>query len=40
MNMYIAKAVRGRFTIVKNLGPIDPNERTVDMSRERDAVAV
>lgn len=27
MNMYIAQAQSGRFRIVKNLGPIDPNER-------------
>ena len=27
MNMYIAQARQGRFRIVKNLGPIDPNER-------------
>jgi ABC-type branched-subunit amino acid transport system substrate-binding protein len=40
MNMYIAKSVAGQFTIVKNLGPIDPNERAVDMSRANIAVAV
>jgi ABC-type branched-subunit amino acid transport system substrate-binding protein len=40
MNMYIAKAVAGQFTIIKSLGAIDPNERTVDMSREKIAVAV
>jgi ABC-type branched-subunit amino acid transport system substrate-binding protein len=40
MNMYIAKAVAGEFTIVKSLGAIDPNERVVDMSRENVAVAV
>ncbi|RAZ73176.1 substrate-binding protein [Mesorhizobium atlanticum] len=26
MNMYIAEAQNGRFRVVKNLGPIDPNE--------------
>jgi ABC-type branched-subunit amino acid transport system substrate-binding protein len=40
MNMYIAKAVGGRFEIVKSLGPIEPNERVVDESRESAAVAV
>jgi ABC-type branched-subunit amino acid transport system substrate-binding protein len=40
MNMYIAEAVAGQFTIIKSLGAIDPNERTVDMSREKIAVAV
>jgi ABC-type branched-subunit amino acid transport system substrate-binding protein len=40
MNMYIARAAAGQFTIVKSLGAIDPNERAVDMSREHDAVAV
>jgi len=40
MNMYIAKAVGGQFSIVKSLGEIDPNERTVDMSREDEAVVV
>ncbi|MBZ9797620.1 substrate-binding protein [Mesorhizobium sp. ES1-4] len=29
MNMYIAQAQRGRFRVVKNLGPIDPNERVL-----------
>jgi branched-chain amino acid transport system substrate-binding protein len=29
MNMYIAQAQRGRFRIVKHLGPINPNERIV-----------
>lgn len=29
MNMYIAQAQSGRFRIVKNLGPIDPNERAL-----------
>jgi urea transport system substrate-binding protein len=29
MNMYIAQAQGGRFRIVKNLGPIDPNERVL-----------
>jgi len=33
MNMYIARAVGGHFQIVKSLGPIDPNERVVDMTR-------
>jgi branched-chain amino acid transport system substrate-binding protein len=40
MNMYIAKAVAGEFKIVKSLGPVDPNEAVVDMSRESAAVAV
>src|SRR4029078_5259192 len=40
MNMYIAKATAGQFNIVKSLGPIDPNERAVDMSAENVAVAV
>jgi len=40
MNMYIAKAVAGRFTVVKSLGAIDPNERAVGVSRERAAAAV
>jgi len=40
MNMYIAKAAAGQFKIVKSLGAIDPNERTVDMSRENVTVAV
>ncbi|ESY67492.1 MULTISPECIES: substrate-binding protein [Mesorhizobium] len=29
MNMYIAQAQGGRFQVVKNLGPIDPNERVL-----------
>jgi branched-chain amino acid transport system substrate-binding protein len=29
MNMYIAQARRGQFRVVKNLGPIDPNERVL-----------
>jgi branched-chain amino acid transport system substrate-binding protein len=29
MNMYIAQAQGGRFQVVKNLGPIDPNERAL-----------
>ncbi len=29
MNMYIAQAQGGRFRVVKNLGPIDPNERAL-----------
>jgi branched-chain amino acid transport system substrate-binding protein len=29
MNMYIAQAQDGRFQVVKNLGPIDPNERAL-----------
>ena len=29
MNMYIAQAQGGRFRVVKNLGPIDPNERVL-----------
>jgi len=29
MNMYIAQAQGGRFRVVKNLGPIDPNERVI-----------
>ncbi|HEX8945902.1 MAG TPA: substrate-binding protein [Gemmatimonadaceae bacterium] len=40
MNMYIAKAVAGQFTVVKSLGAIEPNERVVDMTRESEAVAV
>ena len=39
MNMYIAQASNGQFKIVKNLGVIDPKERTVphlaDISRMR-----
>jgi branched-chain amino acid transport system substrate-binding protein len=31
MNMYIAKARSGRFEIVESLGPIDPQERFVDV---------
>jgi len=31
LNMYIAQARSGRFEIVENLGPIDPQERPVDM---------
>jgi branched-chain amino acid transport system substrate-binding protein len=41
MNMYIAQASNGQFKIVKNLGVIDPKERTVphlaDISRMRAA---
>ncbi len=40
MNMYIARAKAGQFNIVKSLGPIDPNERAVDMSAENVTVAV
>jgi branched-chain amino acid transport system substrate-binding protein len=29
MNMYIAQARAGRFRVVKNLGPIDPDERVL-----------
>ncbi|MBZ9672837.1 substrate-binding protein [Mesorhizobium sp. B2-1-8] len=29
MNMYIAQAERGRFRVVRKLGPIDPNERVL-----------
>jgi len=29
MNMYIAQAANGQFKVVKNLGVIDPKERTV-----------
>ena len=29
MSMYIAQAQSGRFRVVKNLGPIDPNERVL-----------
>jgi len=42
MNMYIAQAAGGRFQIVKDLGPIEPNEAQVpvatDMRRTRAAV--
>jgi len=31
LNMYIAQARSGQFEIVENLGPIDPQERQVDM---------
>ncbi len=31
MNMYIAQARGGRFHVVKNLGPIDPNERVLEL---------
>jgi branched-chain amino acid transport system substrate-binding protein len=31
LTMYIAQARGGRFEIVENLGPLDPQERTVDM---------
>ena len=40
MNMYIAKAAAGQFSVVKSLGPIDPHERVVDMSREAETAAV
>jgi branched-chain amino acid transport system substrate-binding protein len=39
LNMYIAKANGSQFRIVKNLGPIDPQERTIDESADA-AVAV
>ncbi|TPO09872.1 substrate-binding protein [Mesorhizobium sp. B1-1-5] len=29
MNMYIAQAQAGQFRVVRNLGPIDPNERVI-----------
>jgi len=29
LNMYIAQARAGRFEVVENLGPIDPQERLV-----------
>ncbi len=29
LNMYIAQAQQGMFKVVKNLGPIDPQEREV-----------
>lgn len=35
MNMYIAQARGGRFEIVQDLGPIDPQERLVPTSRRR-----
>jgi ABC-type branched-subunit amino acid transport system substrate-binding protein len=31
LNMYIAQAQGGRFTVVKNLGPIDPKEREISV---------
>ena len=31
MNMYIAKAQNGRFSIVKRLGAIDPKERVLSI---------
>lgn len=34
MNMYIAQAVNGGFKVVKDLGAIDPNERSVPGSME------
>ncbi len=40
MNMYIAKASGGHFRIVKNLGAIEPDERTVDMSQTNMVAAV
>jgi branched-chain amino acid transport system substrate-binding protein len=39
MNMYIAQAQRGRFRIVRNLGPIDPKERVVAGNREPSVAA-
>ncbi|TPM24649.1 ABC transporter substrate-binding protein, partial [Mesorhizobium sp. B2-3-5] len=38
MNMYIAQAQRGRFRVVKNLGPIDPNERVLTGELHLDSV--
>jgi branched-chain amino acid transport system substrate-binding protein len=32
LTMYIAQARDGRFEVIENLGPIDPQERLVDMS--------
>jgi branched-chain amino acid transport system substrate-binding protein len=40
MNMYIAQASGGHFSVVKNLGAIDPDEREVDVSRPNVARAV
>jgi branched-chain amino acid transport system substrate-binding protein len=40
MNMYIAQARGGHFSIVKSLGAIDPNEAAVDMSQSNVALAV
>ncbi|TPI67205.1 ABC transporter substrate-binding protein [Mesorhizobium sp. B3-1-3] len=37
MNMYIAQAQGGQFRVVKNLGPIDPNERVVGDFQFRNA---
>ncbi len=34
MNMYIAQAQGGQFRVVKHLGPIDPNERVLDVEPE------
>jgi hypothetical protein len=31
LNMYIAQAQGGRFTVVKNLGPIYPKEREISV---------
>lgn len=39
MPMYIARSNGGRFTLVKSLGPIEPNERPVDV-RQKAALAV
>ena len=40
MNMYIAKASGGHFSIVESLGAIDPDERAVDVSQGNVALAV
>lgn len=37
MNMYIAEAQGGRFRVVRNLGPIDPNERVLGGELETSA---
>jgi ABC-type branched-subunit amino acid transport system substrate-binding protein len=34
MNMYIAQAQGGQFRVVKHLGPIDPNERVLEVEPE------
>jgi len=32
LNMYVAQAQNGRFNVVKELGPIDPQERVIEMA--------
>jgi branched-chain amino acid transport system substrate-binding protein len=40
MNMYIARVTDGSLRIVKNLGAIDPNERSLPVAQFKQAPAI